>query len=83
MTFILDVSGSGLLNMTDTDFLNLLSEDGNAGAFSFAVRFKGLGPDDESDLAVTTIIVPLPGAGLLCAFGLCGVGAVRSRRKTL
>lgn len=83
MTFTLDVSGSDLLSLTDIDFLNLLSVGGHAGAFYFAVRFKGLGPNDDSDLAITTVPIPLPGAGLLCTLGLCSIGAARSLRKTL
>lgn len=81
-TFTLAVAGSGLTGMTESDFLSLLSVGGNAGAFNFAVRFQGIGLNDDSDLAVTTRPVPLPGAVVLCAFGLCGVGAARSRRKT-
>lgn len=71
-TFTLAVVGTGLGGLSELDFLNALSVDGNAGAFNFAVRFQGIGPDGKSDMAVGHMKqVPLPGAALL---GLVGFG---------
>ncbi len=79
-TFTFAVTGSGLSSLTDSSFLSALSVGGSAGAFNFAVRFKGIGPDDDSDLAV----VPVPSSMVLCALGLGSLGMLqRVKRRTL
>lgn len=79
-TFTLAVTGTGLSSLTDSSFLSALSVGGPAGAFNFAVRFKGIGLDDDSDLAV----VPVPSSMILCALGLGSLGMLqRSKRQSL
>ena len=79
-TFTLAVTGTGLSSLTASSFLSALSVGGPAGAFNFAVRFKGIGPDDDSDLAV----VPIPSSMILCALGLGSLGMLqRSKRHSL
>lgn len=78
--YTLAVTGSGLSSLTDSSFLSALSVGGSAGAFNFAVRFKGIGPDDGSDLAV----VPVPSSMILCALGLGSLGMLqRNKRQSL
>ena len=82
-TFTLAVVGAGLGGLSESDFLNSLSVDGNAGAFNFAVRFQGIGPNGNSDMAVGTVNhVPVPGAVVLGCLGF-GLAGAWSRNKKL
>ena len=81
-TFTIAVTGTGLSSLSASSFLSALSVGGSAGAFNFAVRFKGIGPDDDSDLAVT--VVPVPSSVILCTLGLGSIGLLqRSKRHSL
>ena len=55
------------------DFLDL---EANSLGYGWAVRFKGIGPDDESD---SVVLVPLPPAVWFGAIGLLGVVVLRRR----
>jgi hypothetical protein len=80
-TFTLNVVGTGLDTAgIEAAIMSELSAPQQVGGigYSFAVRFQGIGPNDDSDLATT--IIPAPGAAALAAFGLGIVGWVHRRR---
>ena len=70
---------SWTVTAADADFLSVfdfLDPAANSLGYGFAVRFKGIGDEGESD---TVVLVPLPPAVWFGAIGLLGVVVLRRR----
>jgi hypothetical protein len=75
-TFIFDLIGLGLDQLTTQDFIDTLS---TGGEYWFGARFRGFDDGGSDKLPGTTTIIPEPSTLLLLGTGLAGF--ILSRRK--
>ena len=72
-------SPTSVLEFLDFDLNHLPLDDGIPGQFAFALKFKGIGPNDDSDVMA---LIPLPAALPMGLAGLAGLALVRHRSKS-